>query len=147
MPFYSRKKKRKRKSRERKTKKGPDVSTSLFAFSPLLSSQLMFFFSRFFFFCFVSFLFCSFSFFCHFLLAFNLLFVKINKKTLKKKKKSIETYYQKFADDDKCNKRSLKTRQHRRESRNKNGKMKYAIKLGILTFSSSLYECSKWFAC
>ena len=41
VPFYSRKKKGKRKSRERKTKKGPDVSTSLFAFSLLLSSQLM----------------------------------------------------------------------------------------------------------
>ena len=85
VPFYSRKKKRgKRKRRERKTEKGPDVSTSLFAFSLLLSSQLMcvrFFFFLVFFFVF-SFLvlFCSFSLFCHFLLVFNLLFVKINKK-------------------------------------------------------------------
>ena len=56
------------------------VSTSLFAFSLLLSSQLMCVFLFFFwFFVFVSFLFCSFSFFCHFLLVFNLLFVKINK--------------------------------------------------------------------
>ena len=49
-----------------------------------------FFFVVFFVSGFVSFLFCSFSFFCHFLLVFNLLFVKINKKTLgclKKKKK------------------------------------------------------------
>ena len=108
------KKKGKRKSRERKTKKGPDVSTSLFAFNLLLSSQLMcvsffvvvvfcfLFFSLVFFCCccfclfvfgFVSFLFCSFSLFCHFLLVFNLLFVKINKKHLgvylKKKKRTI----------------------------------------------------------
>ena len=91
VPFYSRKKKGKRKSRERKTKKGPDVSTSLFAFSLLLSSQLMcvsFFYYFIFFlvfflgFGFVSFLFCSFSIFCHFLLVFNLLFDKINKKHL-----------------------------------------------------------------
>ena len=60
----------------------------------LLSSQLMFFVVVVFFVSgFVSFLFCSFSFFCHFLLVFNLLFVKINKKTLgclkKKKKKEL----------------------------------------------------------
>ena len=52
---------------------------------------------------------------------------------------SIETYYQKFADDDKCHKRSLKARQHRWESRNKKGKIKYAMKLGILTFFLVLF--------
>ena len=67
------------------------VLTSLFAFSLLLSSQLMLcllldvcdFFGLFFvllFFCV-----CSFSLFCHFLLVFNLLFVKIKK--IKDKKK------------------------------------------------------------
>ena len=56
------------------------VLTSLFAFSLLLSSQLMLcllldvcdFFVLFF-------CVCGFSFFCHFLLVFNLLFVKIKK--------------------------------------------------------------------
>ena len=67
------------------------VLTSLFAFSLLLSSQLMLcllldvcdFFGLFFvllFFCV-----CGFSLFCHFLLVFNLLFVKIKK--IKDKKK------------------------------------------------------------
>ena len=62
------------------------VLTSLFAFSLLLSSQLMLcllldvcdFFVLFF-------CVCGFSFFCHFLLVFNLLFVKINKSKIKKK--------------------------------------------------------------
>ena len=75
VPFYPRKKKEKKgneRVRREKGKKGPDVLTSLFAFSLLLSSQLIcvtFFF----------FAFCGFSFLCHFLLVFNLLFVKINK--------------------------------------------------------------------
>ena len=68
------------------------VLTSLFAFSLLLSSQLMLcllldeceFLVCFF--CFVFFVcVCGFSFFCHFLVVFNLLFVKINKSKIKKK--------------------------------------------------------------
>ena len=67
------------------------VLTSLFAFSLLLSSQLMLcllldeceFLVCFF--CFVFFVcVCGFSFFCHFLVVFNLLFVKINKSKIKK---------------------------------------------------------------
>ena len=67
------------------------VLTSLFAFSLLLSSQLMLCllldeceflvcFFVLFFLCV-----CGFSFFCHFLVVFNLLFVKINKSKIKKK--------------------------------------------------------------
>ena len=67
------------------------VLTSLFAFSLLLSSQLMLcllldvcdFFGLFFVLLFLCV--CGFSLFCHFLLVFNLLFVKIKK--IKDKKK------------------------------------------------------------
>ena len=67
------------------------VLTSLFAFSLLLSSQLMLcllldeceFLVCFFVLFFVCV--CGFSFFCHFLVVFNLLFVKINKSEIKKK--------------------------------------------------------------
>ena len=87
----------KRKSREEKGKNGPDILTSLFAFSLLLSSQLMLCLlldvCEFFFVCLVFFvLFCSFSFFCHFLLVFNLLFVKINKSINKFKKMSAKPF-------------------------------------------------------
>ena len=51
------------------------VLTSLFAFSLLLSSQLML--------CLLLDV-CDFSFFCHFLVVFNFLFVKINKSKIKK---------------------------------------------------------------
>ena len=90
-------KKKKTKGNERtgreKGKNGPDALISLFTLSLLLSSQLMLcllldvceFFVVFFFCCFVFFVcVCGFSFFCHFLLVFNLLFVKINKSIFKK---------------------------------------------------------------
>ena len=91
-------KKKKTKGNERtgreKGKNGPDALTSLFAFSLLLSSQLMlcllldvceFFVVVFFLFRFcVCVCVCGFSFFCHFLLVFNLLLVKINKSIFKK---------------------------------------------------------------
>ena len=68
------------------------VLTSLFAFSLLLSSQLMLCLlldECEFLVCFFCFVFCvcvcGFSFFCHFLVVFNLLFVKINRSKIKKK--------------------------------------------------------------
>ena len=88
VPFYPRKKKGNERAGREKGKNGPDVLTSLFAFSLLLSSQLMLCLLR------EECEFFSFfggggeggggSFFCHFLLVFNLLFVKINKSILKK---------------------------------------------------------------
>ena len=69
------------------------VLTSVFAFSLLLSSQLMlcllldlcdFFVCFFVLLLCVCVCVCGFSLFCHFLLVFNLLFVKINKSKIKK---------------------------------------------------------------
>ena len=80
-PFTQEKKKGNERAGREKVNHGPDVLTSLFAFSLLLSSQLMLCLRLdvcvFFLFFFVLFC-CGFSFFCHFLLVFNLLFVEIN---------------------------------------------------------------------
>ena len=72
VPFCPRKKKEKKgneRVRREKGKKGPDVLTSLFAFSLLLSSQLI---------CVIFFFFLLFVVFLSFV-TFYLLFVKINK--------------------------------------------------------------------
>ena len=96
VPFYSRKKKETKKQGEKNEKRTRCINFAI-CFQPAALLSIDVFFFSLFFFCFVSFLFCSFSFFCHFLLVFNLLFVKINKKTpgclfKKNKNKKKEAY-------------------------------------------------------
>ena len=78
VPFYSRKKKGNEKVGREKRKKDQMYQLRYLLLACCSPLNWCFFFVV----CFVSFLFCSFSFNCHFLLVFNLLFVKINKKTL-----------------------------------------------------------------